>query len=67
MENSKNKKLDEDDFEYWEDFLRFLLAAQLDKRVGKLQESSREDALEEIMLLQKMRIEIMNKEGEERL
>ncbi len=66
MDKSSKRELHESDFEYWEDFLRFLLAAQLDKRVGRLKSDPQEEALEEIMLLQKMRIEIMNKEGRER-
>lgn len=66
MEKCKTMNLTDTDTQHWEDFFRFLLARQLDNRVKNLQMTSEEKFLEEIMLLQKMRIEIMAKEGGER-
>lgn len=63
MEKCKNIKLSKTDNKYWEDFFRYLLANQLDSRVKKLQSNPDDSALEEIMLLQKMRIEILTKES----
>ncbi len=62
MEKCKNMELSDTDSKHWEDFFRYLLAKQLDSRVRNLQNDPEGSALEEIMLLQKMRIEIMAKE-----
>lgn len=62
MEKCKNMKLTDTDCKHWEDFFRYLLAKQMDSRVRNLQNDPEGSALEEIMLLQKMRIEIMAKE-----
>lgn len=63
MDKCSKKILAQADIKYWEGFFRRVLSEQINRRIEDLRLTPQEDKLEEIVLLQKMRIKVMSKEG----
>lgn len=63
MLKSRDRVLSQADLDYWEGFFRRVLDDQLDRKIEELRLEPYDDKLEEIVLLQKMKVKIMAKEG----